>query len=474
MKYLESLEDNFYHFLGAYKKSPDLVKKALSAPFKILPRTYYLGNKFKYFLSEVSSMEYASKKAVEEYQWNRLSNLIQHAYNTVPFYMNKWREYGINISQIQNINDFVSIIPHVTKSDIQNEAKKFVSNIYSNKEMLRLNSGGSTGKPLQLFQLKGYTRSAEWAHMYIQWGRIGFKPGARMARLRGDYIGANKIYSFDPWRNILILSSFGIKAGTFSQYMNLLYKYKIEYINAYPASLFNLIQLSPTKNINIPTLKAIFLGSENILDYQIDHIKKFFGIQNVYYWYGHGESCCLGGICEVSTNYHFFPTYGFTEFVKNESIGENNDNIAEIVGTSFINPLMPLIRYRTEDYGIVQNETCQCGRNHVLLSKIIGREQEMAVGFNNEKITLTALIFGRHSSYFNHIIKMQIVNVKPGELIVKVIPKASFEKKHIEEIKSNLSEKEGMPFKTEVELVEDIRSTSHGKHRFLIREFDEE
>ena len=132
---------------------------------------------------------------------------------------------------------------------------------------------------------------------------------------------------------------------------------------------------------------------------------------------------------------------------------------------------MPLIRYRTQDYGVVAENLCECDRKHKQLSQVIGREQEIAVGLNGEKITLTALIFGRHADYFNHIIKMQIVNTEPGKLIVKVIPKESFSDAHIAEIQDSLSQKQGMPFQTQAHVVSEIDGTKRGKHRFLIREF---
>jgi len=97
---------------------------------------------------------------------------------------------------------------------------------------------------------------------------------------------------------------------------------------------------------------------------------------------------------------------------------------------------------------------------------------KIPIGFNGERITLTALIFGRHADYFNHIIKMQVINYAPGKLIVRIVPKGSFSDSHANEVVNNLSIKEGMPFETKVEIVDEIDKTTRGKHRFLIRTFD--
>ena len=469
---MRSLEDSFYKLLSTYKRVPDWAKSIIAVPFKIFPRTVYLGNQYKTYYDVIKKLEFAPKQTVEEYQWQKLKELLNHCYNTVLFYREKWNEYGININTIHDFSDFKKTIPLLTKKEIQNNPEAFISKAYSKKDILTANTGGSTGKPLKLFYLKGNSRAAEWAHMHMLWSRVGYNPKSRLARIRGDYIGKNRTHSYDPWRNMLILSSFNINNATAESYFALMKKYKIEFINAYPSSLYNLIQVSGLSHINIPTLKAVLLGSENVLDYQVKRIKDFFNIDKVFFWYGHAELCNLGGNCEYSNDYHFFPSYGYTEFFKTNSINDTAiENIVEIVGTSFINPLMPLIRYKTEDYGIEKKTNCTCGRNHMLLSKVIGREQEIAVGFNNTKITLTALVFGRHQNYLNHVVNMQIINTSPGELLVKVITMTSFTDQHKKEIINSLSEKEGMPFNTKVEMVETLSKTKNGKHRFLIREF---
>ncbi len=47
-----SLEDYFYSYLGNYKQLPDWAKIALVAPFKILPRRFYLGKSYDRFVAE--------------------------------------------------------------------------------------------------------------------------------------------------------------------------------------------------------------------------------------------------------------------------------------------------------------------------------------------------------------------------------------------------------------------------------------
>ena len=132
---------------------------------------------------------------------------------------------------------------------------------------------------------------------------------------------------------------------------------------------------------------------------------------------------------------------------------------------------MPLIRYKTNDMGLQSNSKCKCGRNHKILDTILGRKQEMAIGFNGEKVTLTALIFGRHTKFLHHIYKMQVINTSPGELNIKIIAKNTFNFTHEKKIIKTLSKEQGMPFNCNVERVNEIPTTKNGKHKFLIKSF---
>jgi len=468
-----SIEDKIYKFLGIYKKLPTWMKEILAFPLKSISRKRLLGNNYSTFYKEALDFEYKSANDINEYQFLKLKQLLQFAQEKIPFYRDKWNEYGIKHSDVKSFDDFDKIIPFTTRSELQRNSEKFIPEKYNKADLIKANTGGSTGEPLALYYLKGYTRSAYNAYIDMLWGRFGYKKGMRYARLRGDDIGKNE-FTYDPYRNCLILSSFHLNSESADRYLNLLAKYKIKYISAYPSSLYLMIKLSSYSSFTIPTLNTIMLGSENILDYQIKDIKSFFGAINISLSYGHGEFTTISGNCLKSMNYHFSPTYGYAEFCEPSIKIENieNNKIVEIVGTSFLNPAMPLIRYRSQDFGIpVDSVPCECGRVHKTSKTIMGREQEIAVGLNNERITITALVYGRHLNYMNNVQSMQIINYEPGKLHVKVVRSSAFTEKDKIEIIESFSEKKGMPFSAEVEYVESIPLSNRGKQRFLIRTF---
>ena len=463
-----ALEDLFYRYVGSYKRLPDGVKSVLTLPFRVLPRSVYLGATYRQTMELAHRLEAASADEIADHQWRTLSGLLRHCYATVPHYASTWRGLGVAPEHIRSFDDFSQMIPHVTREMVQADPMSFVSSVYPGSKRLTMNTGGSTGKPLQLYYLKGHTRAAEWGHMHTYWQRFGFRAGSVMANLRGEFVGADRSHSYDPWRKLLMLSSFALAEDTADTYLDLLAKHKVEFLNGYPSSLHLLTQLSRRSAANLPSLRGIILASENVLDWQVDAISKFFGIDEVFWHYGHGEVVALGGACAAERRYHFMPSYGYVEW--GPGLPDQPESV-EIVGTGFVNPLMPLVRYRTQDYGIVDESPCTCGLNHIHLRRILGRRQELAIGFANRAITLTALIFGRHANYFHHIHQMQIVNTAPGHLVVRVVPNDQFSEADEQEIIAMLSPDQGMPFRTTVEKVGRVATTSRGKQPFLIREF---
>jgi phenylacetate-CoA ligase len=463
-----ALEDLVYRYVGSYKRLPDGMKAALTLPFRVLPRSVYLGHTYRQTLRLARRLETASSDEVADHQWRQLTRLVRHCYDTVPHYSRTWRELGLEPGDLRSFDDFSRAVPFVTRDMVQAQPEAFVSDAFAPSKRLSMNTGGSTGRPLQLWYLKGHTRGAEWGHMHAYWERFGFRPGCVTANLRGEFVGAQRPWSWDPWRKLLMLSSFALSADTADGYLAQLSRHKVEFLNGYPSSLHLLTQLSGRKSAGLRSLRGIILASENVLDWQVEAIARFFGTDNVFWHYGHGEVVALGAACPAERRYHFMPSYGYVEWGPGL---DDQPGSVEIVGTGFVNPLMPLVRYRTQDYGLVAAGACSCGRSHVALSRVIGRRQELAIGFENRAITLTALIFGRHAHYFHHIHQMQIVNTAPGHLVVRVVPNEQFGPADEQEIIAMLSPAQGMPFETTVEKVERVTATARGKQPFLIREF---
>jgi len=135
----------------------------------------------------------------------------------------------------------------------------------------------------------------------------------------------------------------------------------------------------------------------------------------------------------------------------------------EIVGTGFINTVMPFIRYRTGDYGTYVGNRCeQCGRPHVILRDIRGhRTQEGLIAGDGTEISWTSL--NMHDDTFTHVVQFQFYQDTPGRAVLRVVPAEGFGEADRQRIGRNLRRKLGGCIEFAVELVGAIPLTPRGK-----------
>lgn len=459
-----------------------MLKKIISKSKKIeyfarkvlysIPDYYRLGSEFRKNYAFLKESQYWSEDRLKEYQLVKLKEMINHAYTTVPYYKKLFDENGILPDDIKDFEDMKKI-PYLTKEIIQNNLNDLISNKYDISELQYITTGGSTGTPMGFYIDRKYDRDLEWSFVASMWSRVGYNPkkNQKTVYLRGNVIDKG-IYEFK--NNSLFLSSYHLNDENMKEYINLINKYKPDFIQAYPSSIYLLADYVIREGIviNISNLKAILCASENLYDFQREHIKNAFNTR-VYSFYGHTEHACIAGECSVNTNYHIQSEYGYTEIIN--EFGEEiqaEDEVGEIVATSFINYAMPFIRYKTADLAVNTNNLCSCGRKYNMIKKIEGREQELIFTSNGSKVSMTSIIFAQHFKSFGKIVNMQLVQNEVGEVIVKIIEKEKLREEDINEIVSKMENACNGYLKVSVEIVSEIKRTSSGKHKFLIQNVD--
>jgi phenylacetate-CoA ligase len=359
-------------------------------------------------------------------------------------------------------------LPLLTKDDIRQYKQDLIAQNYRQK-LLKANTGGSTGQPLELHWEHGKTRSAERAFMWRQWRWAGFEYGQRTAVLRGQTV--KEIIHYDPIDQHLFLSGFALDDQTAQEYLATLRKFRPVSIQAYPASITVLANYM--KHHNEPPLdglKVILAGSENLYPAQRRVIEEVFQCR-VFSWYGHGEVTTLAGGCDHSNLYHVYNEYGYTELIDPEGNAlEWQEGVkGEIVGTGFNNWAMPLIRYRTADIAVVGPPSCPCGRHYPLWERIEGRKQEYVVARDGKLVPLTALIFGQHYHAFAKIKRMQIVQDRPGEMVVRLMVNDDWVPADEHELRQEMGAVLADNWQFGFDYVDSIPFTAAGKHRFVIQ-----
>jgi len=456
-----------------YQTSPPWLKTILGSALSVIPQNIRYGTEFSKSRHLLRSSQWWNEKRLGQYQMEELKRLLQHAYDNVPYYWTLFHNIGFHP---QNLKDFSDLkrIPFLTKKLVRENLHNLVAMNIPQSELVETNTGGSSGEPMVFFRERSKTSPREKAFMNQQWERVGFKVGDRIAVLRGPKPEEDNTFTFDPFFNSLILSSFELSPKKVLEYVRAMNKYRPKFLHVYPSTGWLLAQLMEEQNLRLDyQLKAVLCGSEKLFESHRELMRKVFECR-IFSWYGHSEYAVLAGECENSEDYHVFPEYGYTEFVKvNHKFDDRKEEIYEVVATGFNNYAFPLIRYQTGDYAVLKKGYCdRCFRQYPLIKEIVGREQDYIITEDGRFISLTALIFGQHLKSFSKTKKMQIEQREIGKIIVQIVPSSTFTQEDEIEIRQVIQKCVRRGLMVTSEYPDDIEPTSSGKHPFLKQHLD--
>jgi phenylacetate-CoA ligase len=433
---------------------------------RILPAYKAFRDMYKF----LQKSQYWSRDQLEEYQLQRLSKLLNHAYENVPYYRKVFDERGLKPKDIQDFSDLRKL-PVLTKEIIQENFNDLKARNYPEKKFEYVTTGGSTGIPLGFYYEKNVSRAIEMAFMKTQWDRVGYSFKDKCVVLRGNVVksaGEGKFWETAMLRRWLILSSYHMTDKNLPKYIDKIRKFKPKFIQAYPSAITILARFMKENNIApFSTVKALLLGSENLYSWQRELLEEVLQCR-VYSWYGNTEQTVLAGECEVSSYYHIFPEYGIVELIGNDGKPVTKENeLGEVISTGLNNFVFPLIRYRTMDLATLANKKCKCGRDYQLLKNVEGRLQEFIVTGTGRLISMTAI--NMHSNVFDNVKQFQFYQEKKGEVFFNIVKKQTYTHRDTEYIRRELYKKLGDDVNLIIRFVDHIPLTRRGKYRFLIQ-----
>lgn len=452
------------------KSLPHPIEQSLRYAYGVIPPSLRYGKAFRQMISFLKESQWWEREKLEEYQMQCLIKILKHAYENVPHYRKVFDESGIKPEHIQSFDDMKSI-PLVGKEDMRDRVQDFIASNYKTKKLSYVTTAGSTGIPFGFYELKSYTEAVEWAFIYTQWSRVGYKSGDKSILLRGGYTGdpdRNQYWYYEPVDRRLFMSSYHLTEEKIPDYLEQIRQFEPDFIQAFPSAISMVARYIVENGIQrLPKIKAILAGSENLYPSQRELLERAFNTR-VFSWYGHSEKVVLAPECECSNYYHIFPEYGYTEVLDTDgNYVTKEGEMGELIGTGFYNFAMPFIRYKTRDLAIVSNKKCDCGRNYRLLSRIEGRLQELIITKKNRLLSMATM--NMHSDALNNVKQFQFYQDTKGEVVFNIIKKDNYADKDTQNIRMELGERLGDDVDLIIKFVDDIPLTKGGKYRLLIQ-----
>lgn len=464
-----SLEDKLYPLLSVYERLPQGLKRGIGWSYRQLPTRFRLGQRYAEFRQLTAEVERWSVEEIQEYQLRQLRQTLVHAGNYCPFYQQRFSRAGFRPELVRSLEDLREC-PLLEKRDLLEQREAMVSTDVPRQQRLYITTGGSTGVPVGFYLQKGVSRPKEQAFLEAQWKRAGYFDGARLAVIRGhvttDQAGG-RITSYDATRNWLMLSSYHLTEERLPEYLEAIERFRPDLLHAYPSAALQFAEFLERSGQawRVP-LRGLLAGSERLTLPQKRLLERVFRCR-VYRWYGHSERVVLAGEGRQSELFYFWPTYGLVEFGP-----ANEDGLCEVIGTSFHNLAMPLVRYRTGDYVRLADPRTDGPLEFPwpAVSAVDGREQEFLVSASGRRISLTA--FNMHDAIFDDLYAVQFYQEERGRAEFRYVPGPKFSRTRLPQIEAGVRRKLGDDFNVSLREVTETEKTSRGKHRWIVSKLE--
>lgn len=339
----------------------------------------------------------AKKQAVTA----RVRAILARVARENPFYRDWYAAQGFDPGGVNAFEDLTRI-PIVTKADLN--TVPLADRSVAQPGRIKTNTGGSSGHPLE-FYLDRHAFAREWAHMHDIWSKVGYATTDLKLTFRGKNLGT------EPLRYNAVYNEYYVNAYAPPDQQAAAVKAiapAVRILHGYPSSIYEFIRFCAEHRRHVldllrKDLKGVLLASEYPAPVYRDLIEGELAAPSVS-WYGHSEMVVLAYEVEKYV-YEPFQSYGFAEAVPDQ------EGASRLVGTSYYNYVSPFIRYDTEDLIIPEFD-------HGLLTRFrieSGRQGEFVEDANGSRISLTALIFGRHHGVFGVARFIQMRQTRPGE-----------------------------------------------------------
>jgi phenylacetate-CoA ligase len=419
------------------------------------------------YLGEFQKHEFAPLEAIQKTQWLKLSHLVQHAFEHVPYYGKLFKSQDIHPEDIHTADDFARI-PILTKEMIRTCGREMLAEDMDPSRFQPNASGGSTGKPLQFFQDERYWDYA-WASQWFVESWWGIRPGDRTASVWGTDRDLPEL----TWRERLgqkicqvrICNAFALSDRELQRFAEGLVRWQPRFLIGYASALglFARFLLDhPQLGIRPQAVKST---AEVLTPADRAAIQEAFKCP-VYDFYGSREVNNLAAECPAHQGLHINALARWIEIVDDCGRPVPPGVAGRILVTDLTNLCMPFIRYEIEDLGTWSSESCDCGRPFSLLASILGRRSDFIATPSGKII---------HGEFFTHIFypltqvkQFQFVQHSLDHVRVEVVTPGESASALLRTLKSRIQEVLGEEVKVEIRVVDKIERPLSGKHRFTI------
>ena len=404
--------------------------------------------------------QWLSRARLRELQFDRLKEHLEFAYGHVPYYRHLFDEYDAQPHRIQTLDDFQKI-PYLTRDTLRREFDSLRANI-SMRGKHKISTGGSSGSPVAILadpKRNSFIDAARLrAHRWFQ-ADIGEREivvwGSPIEITRQDYIRNIR----DRFLNSRLLSAFNLGETNLAAYAEEIIRFKPVKMYGYASALYVLAQYFRRSKRRPPNcLKVVFATAEPLFEFQRRTIEEVFETKVAVEYVARdaglmANECPDGGL--------HIPLEGM--LIELDTVSGMS---GEVVVTNLDSMAMPIVRYRTGDVAVWQNEVCHCGRGLPLLKSIEGRQTDFLLTPDGRLIHALAVIYVLRE--VPEIEQFQVLQDSLRNISVKIVPYREFGPRVEQTIVQRLKAILGSEMVIEITVYPVIDTSASGKFRYVL------
>jgi len=331
-------------------------------------------------------------------QLRRLKASVKNAYDNVAFHRRRLKAQGFEPGDLKRLDDLAAL-PFTLKSDLRDHYP-FGLFARPQSQIMRLHaSSGTTGKPTVV----GYTGKdiATWAGLMARsLACAGARPGNIIHNAYGYGLftgGLGAHYGAELLGATVVPMSGG---GTERQIV-LINDFGARVLCATPSYALAMAEVAEKEGYDLrkSKLEIGVFGAEPWSEGMRREIEARLGLKAVDI-YGLSEIMGPGVACEceeAQAGLHGWEDHFIFEVIDtNTGKALKEGETGELVITTLTKEALPMIRYRTRDITRLSTERCACGRTHVRIKRITGRNDDMLIirGVNVYPSQIEAVLVG--------------------------------------------------------------------------------
>src|SRR5262249_47965119 len=243
------------------------------------------------------------------------------------------------------------------------------------------------------------------------------------------------------------VSAFDLSEARLDKTLELLDRYRIQYLWGYPGSLYYLARHAAKEGFHRP-LRSVVTWGDNLYAHYRQIIETAFKTQ-VFDTYGCAEGVQISAQCGHENTYHIHALDVIVEFLDDEGNPVRSGQPGNIVLTRLHPGPMPFIRYRVGDIGIAGNgRRCSCGRGYDVMESIQGRDTDVVITPTGNRLIVH--FFTGILEYFREIESFQVVQEGMESMMIRIVPTEQFSEESSHRIVAALQEKGATGIRIEI------------------------